>query len=408
MNLLRNLNEAWEGLSMNGLRSALTILGIVIGVGATIAMLSVGRGAEAEITGQIESIGTNMLFIFRGGAEEVRNPRPLTWKDAQALEDPFSAPSVLAVAPIIQASREVSYLGETIITEVVGVTPEYAIVRDWPNLEGEFINDAQVLGKSNVVVLGVKVADKLFGYRSGVTGAVIRIENQPYRVIGVLDEKGGSQFGDWDDRVFIPLSTAQTRLIRRGLSGQVDIILVQAVTANAVPQAQEEINQVLRVRHNAPIGEDDFTVFKQTDFLSAVSTITGVLTIFLGGIAAISLLVGGIGIMNIMLVSVVERTREIGLRKALGARKIDILIQFLTEATLLSFSGGIGGVMLGYAIARLVEWIATLYDAAITPVMGWDIILLATLFSTVVGLFFGLYPAYRAAQLQPVEALRSD
>jgi putative ABC transport system permease protein len=408
MHLARNILEAIDGIFANRLRAFLTILGIVIGVGATIAMLSVGRGAETAITGEIEDIGTNLLFVIRGGNEDVRNPKPLTWNDAQALNDPFSAPAVLAVAPILQANREVSYLGESIETAVVGVTPDYAPLRTWPLLEGEFINDAHVLGNANVVVVGVKVADELLGFRSGVTGTVIRIEGQPYRVIGVMGEKGGSQFGDWDDRVFVPLSTAQTRLIRRGGSGQVDMILVQAVSAELVPQAQEEIMQVLRVRHNVAIGEDDFTVFKQTDFLAAVSTITGILTIFLGGIAAISLLVSGIGIMNIMLVSVIERTKEIGLRKALGARKRDILLQFLTESALLSFTGGVLGIGLGYAIGRLVAWIATLYDAAIEPVMGLDIVLLATLFSIAVGLFFGLYPAYRAANLQPVEALRSE
>lgn len=404
----QNIFEAFDSLASNRLRSFLTILGMVIGVAAVIAMLSVGRGAEVEITGEIEDIGTNLLFVFSGGSEEVRNPRPLTWDDAQALNDPFAAPSVLMVAPLVQASREVTFHGETINTSVVGVTPEYSPIRDWHPLEGEFINDAHMLGRSNVVLLGVEVADKLFGYRQGIVGETVRINGQPYRVIGVMTEKGGSQFGSWDDRVLIPLTTAHTRMIRRRQTEQVDIVMVQAVSAESVPQAVEEISQILRIRHFSQVGEDDFTIFKQTDFLSAVSSITNILTIFLGGIAGISLLVGGIGIMNIMLVSVIERTKEIGLRKALGARKIDILLQFLTESVFLSLLGGIMGIGLGWVVGIIVKQIAISYNSSITPQMDSDIILLATIFSAAVGVFFGLYPAYRAANLEPVEALRSE
>lgn len=404
----QNILEAFDSLASNRLRSFLTILGMVIGVAAVIAMLSVGRGAEVEITGEIEDIGTNLLFVFSGGGEDVRNPRPLTWGDAQAINDPFAAPSVLMVAPIVQASREVTFRGETVNTAIVGITPEYSVIRDWTTLEGEFINDAHMLGRANVVLLGVEVADALFGYRQGTAGETVRINGQPYRVIGVMEEKGGSQFGSWDDRVLIPLTTAHTRVIRRRQSGQIDILLVQAVSAEAVPQAVEEISQILRVRHYVQVGEDDFTIFKQTDFLSAVSSITNILTIFLGGIAGISLLVGGIGIMNIMLVSVVERTKEIGLRKALGARKVDILLQFLTESVFLSLLGGIFGIGLGWLVGVIVKQIAIYYESSITPQMDLDIILLATLFSAGVGVFFGLYPAYRAASLEPVEALRSE
>jgi putative ABC transport system permease protein len=224
----------------------------------------------------------------------------------------------------------------------------------------------------------------------------------------VLESKGGSAFSNEDDQVIVPLTTAQTRLLRRSTRDRVDMVMVSAVSAQAVPLASEEVSQILRARHRTAIGEDDFTVLTQQDFLTTAETITSVLTIFLGGVAAISLLVGGIGIMNIMLVSVTERTREIGLRKALGARRSDILIQFLTESAVLSMIGGLVGIGLGYIISYAVGRIAAANNTPITPAIGIDTILLATLFSTAVGLFFGLYPANRAAGLEPVEALRYE
>ena len=258
-----------------------------------------------------------------------------------------------------------------------------------------------------MVILGADVANKLFGHMDGVTGETVRIESQPFRVIGVLDAKGGSSFGSQDNIVLIPFSTAQSRLIRRS-NNRIDRVLVQVVDADQVDQATQEISDILRYRHRVQLGEDDFTIFSQQDFVQTAQTITGVLTIFLGGIAAISLLVGGIGIMNIMLVSVTERTREIGLRKALGARKRDILIQFLTESSLLSLFGGLIGVGFGWLIAYVVGLVATRSGTPFTPVVGANAIVLATVFSTAVGLFFGLYPANRAASLQPVEALRYE
>ena len=224
----------------------------------------------------------------------------------------------------------------------------------------------------------------------------------------MLESRGGSGFSNEDDVVMIPLTTAQTRLIRRSTSDRVDLLLVQAISSQDVPQASSEIAQILRTRHQTDIGADDFTILTQQDFLDTASTITNVLTIFLGGIAAISLLVGGIGIMNIMLVSVTERTREIGLRKAVGAHKNDILIQFLTESSVLSLFGGLIGIALGWSISYVVGRIAQASNAPINPNIGLDIILLATIFSTAVGLFFGLYPANRAANLEPVEALRYE
>ncbi len=408
MNFWQSFIEALESLTSNKLRSGLTILGIVIGVGAVIAMLAIGTGAENSITGEIQGIGTNLIFVFQGGSEDVRNPEPLTLGDVEAIADPFAAPSVVGVAPILQGSAEVSYSGESDVTTINGVTPDYAVIRNYLVTEGEFISEAHMLGRSAVVILGVDVADTIFGRKSGLVGETVRVEGQPFRVIGVLEEKGGGSFGSEDDQIIVPLTTAEERLIRRQTRDRVDVIFVGAASADLVPQASDEIAQILRQRHRTEIGEDDFTIFTQQDFLDVASSITGILTIFLGGIAGISLLVGGIGIMNIMLVSVVERTREIGLRKAMGARKIDILTQFLTESVLLSIFGGIVGIGLGWLISTVVGQIAANADADIVPVIGMDAVLLATLFSAAVGVFFGLYPANRAASLEPVEALRYE
>ena len=401
--------EALESLSGNKLRSGLTVLGIVIGVAAVIAMLAVGRGAEESITGSISGIGTNLLFVFRGGADQsIRNTRPITLADSDAIADPFAAPSVEAVAPILQANREIAYGGERTTVEVNGVTPTYFPVRNYELTEGEFINEEHLLGRASVVLIGPEAADTLFGRHDGITGETIRIDGQPFRILGVLASKGGGAFGSEDNRVIIPFSTAQARLIRRNTRDQVDMLLVQAISGDAVLMATEEISQILRQRHRTPVGADDFTVFTQQDLLTTFQSITGILTVFLGGIAGISLLVGGIGIMNIMLVSVTERTREIGLRKALGARRRDILIQFLTESSLLSLIGGIIGIMFGWLISFAVGQIAAASGTAFTPVVGYDAIALATIFSAAVGLFFGIYPANRAASLEPVEALRYE
>ena len=408
MKFLQSFLEALESLSANKLRSGLTILGIVIGVAAVIAMVSIGRGAENSITGSIQGIGTNLIFVFRNSSEEVRNPKPITLADAEAVSDPFQAPSVEGVAPILQGDGKISYGGETTVTQISGITPAYGPVRNYNVSEGEFINEEHILGRSSVVLLGPDTAEKLFGRFEGITGETVRIEGQPFRVIGVLEPKGGSGFSNEDDQAMVPLTTAQTRLLRRSTRDRVDLLIVQAASAAQVPQATEEIAQILRTRHRTEIGADDFTVLTQQNFLDTVRTITQVLTIFLGGIAAISLLVGGIGIMNIMLVSVTERTREIGLRKALGARRLDILTQFLTESAVLSLFGGLIGIALGWTISYIVGRIAAANNAPIDPSIGLDTILLATVFSTAVGLFFGLYPANRAAGLEPVEALRYE
>ncbi len=408
MNIGQSILEALNSVASNKLRTGLTVLGIVIGVAAVIAMLGVGQGAQDTITGTISGIGTNLLFVFSGNLEEeVRNPRPLTMGDAEALKDAFLAPAVANVAPILQGNAEVSYGRKTTRLTVDGITPDYLVVRNYTLLEGSFITGENLLGQASVALLGATTADTLFGRRTGLVGETVRINGQPFRVLGVLNSKGGGAFGSSDKFVMIPLSTSQARITHRPRD-QVDMIMVQAASPEEVGAATDQVTQILRTRHRIALGTDDFTVFSQQDFVSTARTITGVLTIFLGGIAAISLLVGGIGIMNIMLVSVTERTREIGLRKALGARRRDIMAQFLVESALLSLVGGLLGILLGWLIAYAVGRIAVANNTPFTPSVSLSAILLATLFSTAVGLFFGLYPASRAANLEPVEALRSE
>jgi len=408
MNIAQSIREAIESLTANKLRAALTILGIVIGVASVIAMLAIGTGAQDTVLGLISGIGTNLLFVFPGNSQQdIQNSQPLTVGDVSALSDIFQAPDIKAVAPIVTGYIEVAYEGKTVLAELRGVTPEYENVRNYDLIEGSFITDENVNGRASVVLLGPEVADKLFNRREFITGKTIRIDGQPFRVLGVLEAKGGGSFGTQDNVALVPITTARTRLLNKERDN-VDVIVVQAMDVNSVPIAYEEIGQILRTRHRSELGSDDFTIFTQEDFLSVAGTITNIFTIFLGGIAGISLLVGGIGIMNIMLVSVTERTKEIGLRKAVGATKVDILVQFLTESTLLSFFGGIVGIILGWGISAIVGRIAVASGTPFYPVVGINAILLATIFSTAVGLFFGIYPANRAANLEPVEALRYE
>jgi putative ABC transport system permease protein len=409
MNIWMGIIEAFHSILGNKLRSALTILGIVIGVAAVIAMLSVGKGAQSSITSSINSIGSNMIFVMPGNqTEEIRNARPLTMADARALDDELAAPSIAAVAPIVSTNAVVSFAGEKKTASIDGITIDYQIVRNQEVQLGEYINNDHVLSNASVTVIGPEIATKLFGSEAAGLDQTLRIDGQPFRVIGILTAKGGSAFGSEDNQVLIPLTTARSRLIHRNNPEQLDVIFVSATSAESVAQAQEEIKEILRTRHRITLNPDDFSIMSQEDILKTTSSITGILTIFLGGVAGISLLVGGIGIMNIMLVSVVERTREIGLRKALGARKKDILLQFLTESSILSLLGGVLGIMLGWLIAYAIGQIAAASGTEFSAIVGIDSILIATIFSTVVGLFFGIYPASRAANLQPVEALRSE
>ncbi len=413
MQIAQSFLEALESLSSNKARSLLTILGVVIGVAAVIAMLSIGQGAQAQITSQIESVGTNLVYVYPGATRQAGvataagSAGTLTMNDATALAQ---LPDVVAVAPELDSRGQVAFLGQNANTRIVGSTPDYQTIRNFTMADGEFISESNVVSRSSVVVLGDTVAQELFGSDSGVVGQSIRIRNQPFRVIGVLAPKGGTGFGNQDDQVIVPITTAQTRLVGnstfRGAS-VISVINIQADSPNNVTNVMNSVTDQMRTQHHTSPGSDDFTVSSQQDILGTINQVTGVLTIFLGGIAGISLLVGGIGIMNIMLTTVTERTREIGLRKAIGARRRDILLQFLVEAMTLSVLGGIVGTALGWTIAHLMGRVS-LGGSAITPVVSVSSILLATVFSLVVGLFFGIYPAARAARLQPVEALRYE
>ena len=403
MNLGQAIIEAVESLYSNKLRSILTILGIVIGVGAVIAMLAIGAGAQSSITGSISGIGSNLLFVYKGNATtEVRNVKKITIEDANALLDQYQAPSVLAVAPIVSGSLEVTADGEKTSTTIDGVTVDYESVRNAKLSEGTFISEDNLLGRASVAILGSDVATKLFGRTDGLLGESIRINGQPFKVIGVLEAKGGSSFGSQDNIVLVPLTTAQVRLLHKD-SSTVDILMVQATSASTVKQASDEVATILRQRHRTKAGEDDFTIFSQEDIAATAQTITGVLTIFLGGIAGISLLVGGIGIMNIMLASVMERIKEIGIRQAIGATKRDIVLQFLTEATMLSLSGGLVGIILGLALSKIIMELTDILTI-VSPLS----VIISFGVSASVGIIFGYMPSQRAAAQDPVESLRHE
>jgi putative ABC transport system permease protein len=420
MSITEAIRLALRALAANKLRSALTMLGIIIGVAAVITLLSVGQGVQVLVTEQLQSIGTNLLFVVpgnigAGGQAQFRAAArsTLTLDDANAIADPFNVPSAARVAPELISTATVSYGKKDLRLSVSGVTPAYEIVRNSPVALGNFIGETDVAGRSRVTVLGSRAAEKLFGANAYPIGQTIKINGVPFKVIGVLAAKGGGAGvggGNQDEVVLVPLSTAHQRLFTarfRDPKGQplVSVIYVQVVSEDRMPQATDEIGRLLRMRHNIKYqDEDDFTVINQKDLLAIFGQITGVLTIFLGAIAGISLLVGGIGIMNIMLVSVTERTREIGLRKAVGAKRRDILSQFLIESVILSVIGGVIGIGLGATGAVVVSQLASDLKAVVTL----DSVLLATGFSAAVGLFFGIYPATRASRLNPIEALRYE
>jgi putative ABC transport system permease protein len=411
MKILEGIRLAARALTTNKLRSALTMLGIIIGVGAVITLMSVGEGVQAYITNQFESIGTNLFFVIPGSfQQELKRPAYLTLKDAEALLNPVEAPDVLRVAPLVQGSARITTPGKERIVEVSGVTPDYPIVRNWGMLTGNFITSADNQARGRVAVLGQSTASYFFPNTPDPTGEVVRVNGAPFRVIGVLEERGGNSFRNEDEVVMIPLSTALSRIFpRRTNQGEprLSFIYIQAVSEDRMNAAIEEVSQILRQRHRIAPGEpDDFTAISQSDLIGTFQQITGVLTVFLGAIAGISLLVGGIGIMNIMLVSVTERTREIGLRKAVGARKRDILWQFLIEAVMLSTFGGGLGIGIGAAGASAISYF--LREDGFYAVTTFNAIALATLFSAAVGLFFGIYPAQRAAKLNPIDALRYE
>ncbi len=411
MNFTESIRIALRALMGNKMRAVLTMLGIVIGVGAVIALMSIGKGLESFITESFQGMGANLLFVFPGSMEgSSSNKRPeLTMGDYQAVADPFQVSGVVGVAPELSSRADVVLGKQDIRTDIAGVTPEYLTIRNLTVAEGDFISESDVNGQSRVAVLGSAVYEKLFDEGDYPIGQTIKINRIPFRVIGLMEEKGGSAFGSADNIIYVPLTTAQARLFpwwrsRRG-EPLLSTMYVQVADESLMEDVSDQIAEVLRQRHRISFrDEDDFTIISQTDIVSVFGDITGMVTIYLGLIAGISLLVGGIGIMNIMLVSVTERTREIGIRKAVGAKRRDILAQFLVEAMVLSVIGGSVGISLGFIGSRLL---AGLFEE-MTPVVTADVVIISFSISAAVGLLFGIYPAYRAARLNPIDALRYE
>ena len=396
---------ALEGLRANKLRSILTMLGMIIGVGAVIAMVSIGMGVRDKVERSIAGLGSNLLIVMPGSTAPsgVRvaagSTASLTYKDAQAIAREIDG--VTMVAPSVQRQYQAVFGGKNWITSMQGTTPDFLAVRNFEMQDGNFITQRDLDTRDRVAVLGKTVVDNLFGEMSPI-GQTIRINKSTFRVIGVLAPKGQSAGGqDQDDLIIVPLTTAQERML--GIT-YIHSISVQAASPEVIDRVQQDTEDLLRVRHRLPPGVvNDFTVRNLTAVMATAAETTGTITLLLGNTAAISLLVGGIGIMNIMLVSVTERTREIGIRKALGATFANILLQFLIEAIVIGVTGGLIGILAGMA----ASW-------AISEFFGWAsmvsvfTILIAFGFSVLIGLFFGLYPARKAALLDPIDALRYE
>ena len=405
MNLLESLSVALEGLLANKMRSLLTMLGVIIGVGAVIAMLAIGQGAREQTLQRIQSMGTNVLMVMsgqsrngavRGGFGSVQS---LTLADADAI--PLKCPSVVTTAPQVQQSLQVKYRNQNTNTTIVGVTPNFPGVRNYSVQDGSFFTSADTRGAAKVAVICPTTAQNLFAANQSPIGKIISIKGIQFRIIGLMASKGAGGMGDEDDQIFIPITTAMRRVM--GLQ-YVRLISVQSQSMDVQELATSQITQLLRKRHHlSEKADDDFIIRNQQQFIDMASQQNNTFTFLLAGIASVSLLVGGIGIMNIMLVSVTERTREIGIRKALGARRFDILSQFLIEAVVLSLLGGTTGIAFGL----LGSWILAILT-------GWSLsvsilsIVLSFSFSALVGIFFGLYPAQQASRLDPIDALRYE
>jgi putative ABC transport system permease protein len=404
MDWLESGNMAVKTLTSNKLRTGLTMLGMIIGNASVIAMIGIGQGAQRLASEQFESLGPNVLFVTPGapGARQRTTflPRNLVWDDAKAIA--AEVPSVAGVAPQRQSQLSVTYGGKNRTTLIMGTTPEYLTVRDFDVAKGRFINNVDLERNTRVAILGAEVADQFFQGKDPI-GSNIRIRNISFEVVGVLQAKGSFLGSNQDDAVYIPLTTSATSLTGRTSPFGLDLtfISISALNEASIPAAEFQITNLIRRRHKI-INEDDFTVQTQKDILRIVGTITGGLTALLAAIAAVSLLVGGIGIMNIMLVSVSERTQEIGLRKAIGASEQDILMQFMIEAVMLSAAGGIVGTGVGIGGILLVAAFSPL-QAVVSPVA----ITLAVTVSGTIGLVFGVFPARQAARLDPIVALRS-
>ena len=393
---------------VNKMRSSLTMLGIIIGVGAVITMLAIGTGARQRISEQISSMGSNLLIILpgsttTGGVRMGAGTQPtLSMSDVEAIQK--ESPAVAYVAPVHNGVGQVVYGNLNWSTAVVGTTPAMLEVRDWPLSSGRAFTDEDVRSATKVCLLGQTVVTNLFGTIDPI-GQIIRIKNIPFTIIGILDSKGQSPQGqDQDDTIYIPVTTAQKKLFGTSFPGMIRIMMVKAKSSEDLSAAEKQITELLRQRHHiAPKQDNDFTVRNLTQIMQTAEQSTNVMTLLLGAIASVSLIVGGIGIMNIMLVSVTERTREIGIRMAVGAKTWDIRLQFLVEALTLSLIGGIVGIIMGVSGALILSSLA-----------GWPTIvsllsiLMAFSFSGLVGIFFGFYPAYKASLLDPIDALRYE
>ncbi len=400
--------ETYSALLSNKARSGLTILGIVIGIGSVIAMISIGQGSTASIQASIQSLGSNLLMVSpsfqRGVGTQVSagrgSARTLKQEDADAIQKEITL--IKAIAPELSGRYQITAKGTNTNTSVVGTTAAYPTVRNVEIAEGAFISEQNVRSLSKVAVLGPTTRDDLFGEdATGVVGKTIRINKIDFKVIGITKEKGGSGMSNQDDTIFIPLSTAQRFLAG---SNYLSTIYVEVIDQESMTTAQEQITSLLLSRHNISNPElADFSIMNQADIVESVSSISDTLTILLGAISGISLIVGGIGIMNMMLTTVTERTREIGLRKAIGAKKKDISLQFLTESVMLTFIGGIVGIFLGWILSYAVAY----FGNTTTVVAPWSIFL-AVGVSAAIGIIFGYYPARRAAGLNPIEALRYE
>ncbi|MCW5617741.1 MAG: ABC transporter permease [Nitrosomonas sp.] len=407
MNFTIILGEALQALRMNRLRTGLTMLGMVIGVAAVVLMLSIGQGAQTKINQSIETMGSNLFIVLPGATSSggltfgSGSVRTLTINDSIAIAE---LSSVKATSPVISGTAQLNYGAKNWSTMVMGITPDYFTVGNWEIAEGTIFPESDVRSGARVAILGAVTAEKLFESVNPV-GKTIRITNRPFLVVGVLATKGQSLSGrDQDDNVLIPITTSERQITGNQFPGSIRYMMVQGESADVMEEAEMDITQLLRQRHRISEGmENDFTVRNLTAIADVATGTARIMSIVLGAIASISLLVGGIGIMNIMLVSVTERTREIGIRMAIGANRRAILLQFLLEAMMICFMGGMIGVLLGISGAWLVS---KLVDMLVVITLG--MILLAFAFASGVGIFFGFYPARKAASLKPVDALRYE
>ncbi len=406
MDLKETALTAFDALLSNKLRTSLAILGIVIGIAAVVALIALGQGAQTSVTDRIASTGSNLLTITSGQSNQrgiqggSGSANTLTLEDAQAIATNLSLTTVAAVSAEVSQSYQITQGRNNTNSRITGVLPDYRTTSNLTIASGSFITDKQVAGLEKVAVLGSTVADDLFGTGNAV-GQTVQIKRIPFRVIGVTATKGGGGFGSPDDSVFVPVTTAQKLLVG---TDYVNTISITATNADVMTQTMDSVGYFLLRRHKLSTPQEaDFSIRSQADLLSAITATTSTFTNLLSGIAAISLLVGGIGIMNIMLVTITERTREIGIRKAIGAKKKDILLQFLLESVVLTLSGGAIGVILGLSISTLAGRLLNIPPAlsAYGPLLAFGV-------SSAIGIIFGYYPARRAAQLQPIVALRHE